>query len=714
MKEMELRGLLDSMTLREKLGQLTQLTPEYFGFNESDVVTGTDALHPVSEEDAANVGTVLNICEKEKVMKIQREYLKRNRHGIPLLFMADVIHGFRTIFPIPLAIASSFDPSFAEKAASYAANEATAEGVKVTFSPMVDLTRDPRWGRVMEGNGEDPYLNTLFAKAYVKGYQKDNLSNPSSIASCVKHFAAYGAPLGGREYNGVELSDWTLHESYFPGYKAAIDAKASMVMAAFNTIGEKPATGNKSLLKNTLREKWGFDGVLISDYNAVNELIVHKAARNKKDAAKQVIKATLDIEMMSTCILDEAEELIRTREIDINLINESVYRILKLKSDLGLFENPYIGMENTAPSSDLSLEVAKACPILLKNEDSILPLNRSEKIAIIGPFAKDTHVVGGWSMKEKEGKSLYDGMRKLSDSIKTCIDTPLGSLLEGIKDIPDFSDKELEDNLQGIDTVLVAVGENQNDTGEGASKTSLTLSYNQMKLIKEAKKLGKKVITIVFSGRPMVLSPIVDDSDAILQAWFLGTSSGDALAELIYGISSPRGKCPMSFPVNEGQIPVFYNHCITGRPEDKNNFTRYVSRYLDAPNEPLFPFGFGLTYGNNSIKSFKIEGNILHILVKNKGKHRCTDTIQIYIEEHNEPYARPSRLLKKIRNIELGDGESRSVAITLTKEMFLINEYGNKRFQPGIFRIYAGFDSNAEHSVEIELTNEEFSKLEEV
>lgn len=629
--------------------------------------------------------------------------------------MADIIHGFKTIFPIPLAAACSFSPELGQKAAQIAADESTVSGIHVTFSPMADLVRDPRWGRVMESSGEDPLLNSRFTAAAVRGYQQQG-----RLTSCAKHFAAYGAPEGGREYNNVELSSQTMEEAYLPGYRAALDAGARMVMAAFNTIEHIPATANKKLLRDLLRNKWGFNGVLISDYNAVDELVNHGIATDGERAATLALDAGVDIEMMSTHYLDHGEELLRTGRLQEDALDDAVLRVLRLKAELGLFDNPYAFMDEDgerrlhfcAEHRQEAREIAQKCPVLLKNEGNVLPLSPEEQVGLAGPFAASRRVLGGWSAGNTEGVSLWEGLCAQNMQPILAGDGELGSLLDGVEDIGPIDPEALKQAFAGCRKVIVAVGENQNDTGEGASKTCLRLSARQEELIHTLKSQGKTIIAVVFSGRPLELEPIVSDCDAILQAWFLGTESGNALADLLLGNASPSGKLCMSFPRRVGQIPIHYAQLQTGRPAQNSLAGRYASRYIDCPNTPLFPFGYGLTYSSCHVSGLHVEISdscYVKATITNSGARACTETVQLYIGQPVADIARPVKLLRDFCRIELEPGESKSVKFLITQHMLSYLHEGKEVFQSGIFRFMVGLDSEHTLCEEAEMTQACFS-----
>lgn len=705
-----IQDLVNDMTLDEKMAQLTQLGPYYWGLDDTVDLTGPFKELNIKPQVMENIGSVLNGIGARNVIELQTRHLESSRQKIPLLFMADVIHGYRTILPIPLAMGSSFDLEAIERFAEIAARESAAAGIHVTFSPMTDLVRDPRWGRVMETSGEDPYLNARVTESMVRGYQGTDLKEPGRIAACVKHFAGYGAPEGGREYNTVDMSTGVLREFYLPAYKAAVDAGVAMVMAAFNTIDRIPASGNSKLLRGILREEWGFDGVTIADFNSVNELVPHGAAQDGREAAHKSLAAGLDIEMMSTHYLNHGAALVEEGLLDISLIDEAVTRVLELKDALGLFDNPFKDADPVADEADkpsaehlqAARELGASSVVLLKNENEVLPLKRGMKIGLAGPFATSIHVLGGWAGAEKDpAVSLYTGItgKIPAADIVTAMTGELGSMLEGVFDVEDHAEEAFE-QLKDCDVILAAVGENQHDTGEGGSKASLRLSANQEKLIRRLKDTGKPVVTIVFSGRPLELASVLDASDALVQAWFLGSESGNSIADVLFGDYNPSGRLSMSFPYSVGQIPVYYNAYQTGRPYDPQYpNVRYVTRYLDIPNDPLFCFGYGLSYSSFAYSSFNVEaaadGRVLaSIEVENTSEVTGKETVQLYIRDVTASVVRPVKELKGFKQVTLAAHEKQVITFEITREMLMF--YGQDDelvFEPGDFDIMIGRNS---------------------
>lgn len=725
MTSQQLSDLMASMSLDEKLAQMTQLAPICLGFSCITPFTGPDPGLRVSSEHAASVGSILNCDSAASMRAVQEAHLAQDPHRIPLLFMADIIHGFKTIFPIPLAMGCSFSPSDVEEACRIAAAESSASGIHVTFSPMADLVRDPRWGRVMESFGEDPVLNSRLCAAAVQGYQGSDPSAPGRVASCVKHFAAYGAPEGGREYNTVDLSYGVLRETYLPAYQAAVDAGAKLVMSSFNTVDRRPATASKALLTDILREEWGFDGAVISDYNSVGELNSHGIADGPEQAAAQSLLAGVDIEMMSTCYLDTLKASLEKGLVSMSMVDNAVMRILRLKNDLGLFERP-CGFASPEAEKNCHLSeahrqaarrIAGESIVLLKNETA-LPLTASAKpIGLTGPFACSTKVLGGWSAGNTDGVSLLGGLRSRRPAphihMEGCEE--LGSLLDGVKDIPpvpgDFADR-----FGDCETVIAAVGENQNDTGEGASKAFLRLSPNQELLIQILAKAGKKVIAVIFSGRPLEIAPILPCCDAVIQAWFPGTESGNALADILYGDRNPSARLSMSFPYTAGQIPVYYNHFQTGRPEtDPSAKLRYVSRYLDCPSEPLFCFGYGLSYSSFDYSPMVLtstrKGLEVSVEIRNTSDRDGTETVQLYIRGTSGKVVRPVKELKDFKKVLVPGGGLQTVRFRITKDMLSCQTTGLREFEPGNYEIMVGRNASDTQSQTIYIGETDYKEV---
>ncbi len=680
-KQPDLQQILREMTLDEKIAQLIQLAvPFYEGAEDGGLITGPMASLGIDETTVHNSGSVLGMAGAQEVINVQQTHLEKNRHGIPLLMMADIVHGFKTIFPVPLAIGCSWDMELAERSAEIAAKEASVSGVHVTYAPMVDLVRDPRWGRVMESTGEDPYLNSEFARAFVRGFQGDDLSaDTDRVAACVKHFAAYGAAEAGRDYNTVDLSDRQMREFYLPAYMAALDEGCEMVMTSFNTVDGVPATGNAKLMRKLLREEWAFDGILISDWGAVKELIAHGIAADEREAALKAMKAGVDIEMMTSCYVKHLSELIESKEIDEALIDEAVLRILTLKKKLGLFDNPYRAADPQRESEIVfcdehrraARELAVKSCVLLKNE-GVLPLDKKRKIALIGPFATSGDVLGPWSWtgSKDDAIKLADGIRsKLAGSAELLVAEGCGI---------ETAEAQLWQAAlaaaQEADTVVLALGEHSDMSGEAGCRADIRLPQVQLELVRSIRSLGKPTVVVLFNGRPLDLHGVYDEADAILEAWFPGSEAGDAVADLLFGDANPSGRLTMSFPYSVGQVPVYYNAYNTGRPQGAPDAqVRYVSQYLDIPNEPLLPFGFGLSYADFEYSDAKVSSDEMtldnplsvSVTVTNKGAVAGVETVQLYVRDLSGEVVRPVKELKAFRQISLQPGESRVVEFTL-------------------------------------------------
>lgn len=701
---------VQNMTLEEKIAQLLQLAaPFYDEPGDHSEITGPMEELGIQSETVRNAGSVLGVAGAAKMMAVQKAHLEKNRLGIPLLFMADIVHGFKTIFPIPLAIGSSWNPELAERSAEIAAREAAVSGLHVTFAPMVDLIRDPRWGRVMESTGEDPYLNGVFAKAFVQGFQGDDLAGDvTRMAACVKHFAAYGAAEGGRDYNTVDLSERQLREYYLPAYKQAIDAGAEMVMTSFNIVDGVPATGNRKLLRGLLRGEWGFDGVIISDWASIKEMVAHGAAEDDKEAALKAIRAGVDIDMMTTSYLKHLPELINEGLVEEALIDEAVLRILQLKEKLGLFDNPMRGADPvreqeivySAEHRQVARKLAEKSSVLLKNE-GVLPLRPEQRVALIGPFADSGDILGWWSWTGSKETAV-----KLSDAIRSVTGNPEHVAVaegSGIDSITEEQKAEALKAAAGADVIVLAVGESSDMSGEGGSRTHIKLPEAQLELIRLMKGLGKPVAAVLFNGRPLDLHGVYDQADAVLEAWFPGSEGGSALADLLYGKVNPSGRLTMSFPYSVGQVPVYYNSFSTGRPKPAvENENRYVSKYIDSPNEPLLPFGFGLSYTTFAYDGLTLSSDTMKdnqplevkVTVTNTGSRAGTETVQLYVRDISGEVVRPVKELKDFRQLELAPHESAEVAFRLEEQQLRYHHSDlTVASDSGQFNVYVGGSS---------------------
>lgn len=698
------------MTLEEKVAQLLQLAaPFYDEPGDDSEITGPMEELGIDSDTVRNAGSVLGVAGAEKVMAVQKQHLENSRLGIPLLFMADIVHGFKTIFPIPLAIGSSWNPELAEQSAAIAAREAAVSGLHVTFAPMLDLVRDPRWGRVMESTGEDTYLNSVFAKAFVEGFQGKNLTHDTSrVAACVKHFAAYGAAEGGRDYNTVDLSERQLREYYLPAYKAALDAGAEMVMTSFNVVDGIPATGNRKLLRGILRAEWGFDGVVISDWASIKEMVAHGGAEDEKEAALKAIWAGVDIDMMTVSYLNHLPELVEEGLVDEALIDEAVLRILQLKEKLGLFENPMRGADPalekeivfSAEHRRTARRLAEKSSVLLKNE-GVLPLGMEQRVALIGPFADSGDILGWWSWtgSREQVAKLSGAMRSLAG------DAGLITVAEG-SGIHAITAEQKEAALKAAaaaDVIVLAVGEGSDMSGEGGSRTNIKLPDAQLELIRLMKGLGKPLAVVLFNGRPLDLHGVYDQADAVLEAWFPGSEGGAALADLLYGKVNPSGRLSMSFPDSVGQVPVYYNAFSTGRPKPEvEDGNRYISKYIDAPNEPLLPFGFGLSYTSFAYEDMTLSSCILKddqpievkVKVTNTGGLAGTETVQLYLRDRSGEVVRPVKELKGFKQVDLAPGESAEIIFVIEERQLRYHHSDlTVSSDPGWFDVYVGGNS---------------------
>ena len=685
MSKVDIQALLQSLTLEEKIGQLAQITPNFF-LEDKGEITGPLNDIGYSIEDLNHIGSVLGTHTKEEVIAIQKEHLEQSRHQIPLLFMADVIHGYKTIYPIPLALSASWNTELVERVSQYAAYEAATQGIHVTFSPMVDTVKDARWGRVMESTGEDVYLNRMMAAAMVKGYQGNTKldENFDAIAACLKHFAGYGYTEAGREYNKVDISHNELHQFVFPPFKAGIDAGARLVMTSFNLIDGIPATGNQWLLKSILRNQMAFNGVVISDWGSVGEMIPYGVAADGEEAAHKAIHASVDIDMMTNSYLKNLAHIARNDNDVATKIDEAVLRVLTLKQELGLFEDPYRGLLShydykfkQEEARKLSREAGQASIVLLEN-DGTLPLKTQQKIALVGDKVKTRDVLGAWSWvgQTEESISLYDALVAQDIEIVSPIDA---------------------------DVIIAVVGETSEQSGEAASRTSISLSEEVESLLDNLHTLNIPVVTVVYSGRPLDLRHAKENSNSLVQAWFLGSEAGNALADVLYGVYNPSGKLTMSFPYNVGQIPIYYNQTVTGRPlRPWNEDNKYVSKYLDAPNTPLYPFGYGLSYSEFELDNIKVpaeftrEGLTLTFTLKNVSERVGTETIQIYIRDEVAEIAQPAKLLKGYVQVTLMPDETQTLRYTIPCDEFAyINSREQRVVESGSFEIFVGMDSNA-------------------
>lgn len=726
MKQEEILELLNKMTLDEKIGQMIQIKVNEARNENKDLIY--------------NVGSILNSVGAKNVKKIQSEYLSKNRLKIPLLFMADIINGYKTIFPSPLAQGCSWNMEVIRRIAEISRNESAFAGVNVNFSPMVDLVRDARWGRCFESvGGEDPFLAKIYAKIIVDEYQKKMNDNKLMQASCVKHFAAYGAVEAGREYNTVDMSKRELMEYYMPGYKSAIDSGAQMVMTSFNIINGIPATVNNWLLKDTLRKKWKFDGVIITDYTSMLECINHGIAKDEEDVAKKAIDAGVDIEMISTCYIDSLKKLVKENKISMAQIDEAVLRILNLKNKLGLFENPYgfadENMEKKYVFSLKNLEQATKLTeetiVLLKNKNNILPLNSNKRVALIGPYANNRAISSSWSifvenentktLKEIFEKKLGKKNFEYSEGCKLLKKQELEQLLKvQPEEIRNNMEQYEDGDIQGVievankaDIIILAIGEHYLQTGEGCSRSNIEIPKIQQNLLDELYKLNKPIVAVLFNGRPLQLNNIENKLDAIIEVWLPGTNGAEAIFNILYGKSNPSAKLTMSFPQNVGQCPIYYNHYNTGRPDKTGS--RYESKYIDIPTESFYPFGYGLSYSKFVYSNLRLDTNILKrnskiilkVNVKNDSSIAGKEVIQLYIQDLVGSVVRPVKELKAFKKEYFLPYEEKEIIFEINEEMLkFYNENLEYKAEPGMFKIFVGTNS-------VETINEVFNLIKE-
>ncbi len=693
--------LMSQMTLEEKIGQLTLYT------SDMDHTGPFIRAHYKEDIKAGRVGAIFNAFTVEYTRELQRMAVEETRLGIPMLFGYDVIHGHRTIFPIPLGETATWDMEAIRESARIAALEATAEGLHWTFSPMIDVTRDPRWGRIAESSGEDPYLTAQVARAKVRGYQGDDLSDVHTMMATAKHFAAYGAPQAGRDYHTVDISESTLRNVFLPPFKATVEEGIATFMTAFNDLFGVPATGSAYLLTDILRDEWGFDGFVVTDYTSINEMVPHGFARDEKHAAELAINAGVDMDMQGAVFQDHLAELVNEGKVSMQSIDNSVRRILTKKYKLGLFDDPYryndeqrqaelvMSEENLAFARDF----ARKSIVLLKNDNNTLPLSDEvSSIALIGPMADNQRdLIGSWSAAGDYTKSvtLKQGIINRQGN-RTRINYALGATVNDT-DRSGFS--EAIQAAAASDVVIMALGEHYWMSGEAASRSMIDLPGVQEELFNEIVKLGKPVIVVLMKGRPLTLENVDEKASAILETWFLGTTAGDAIADVLFGDYNPSGKLPVSFPRNVGQIPLFYNERSTGRPQSDDKFT---SKYLDVPNTPLYPFGYGLSYTTFeysdirlSSEEFSAEGSLTaSVTVTNTGDRFGEEVVQLYTRQLVGSITRPVKELKGFRKIALEAGESQEVTFTLTwKDLAFYNARNEFKAEPGEFHLFIGANS---------------------
>ena len=703
-----LKALLDSMSLEEKAGQLVQCNAGQF-ISNSLGITGPDGEELPTEDLNRVMGSVLTFENARQAKALQDRHLKADPKKIPLLLMLDVIHGLRTTYPIPLAMGCSFDDELLEECADVARKEAAACGVHVTFSPMVDTARDARWGRILETNSEEPLINSRMGAALVRVTQGNDLSSPENIACCVKHYAAYGAAEAGRDYNTVELSERVLRESYLPAYKACVDAGARLIMPSFNALNGIPSVANKWLMKKVLREEWGFKGVVISDYDAVGELVSHGVAKDLRDAVRLAMNAGCDIDMVKNAYCLHLADLVREGIIPETAVDEAVMRVLRLKNELGLFENPYHGADEKKEKElylcpahrAIARRAAEESAVLLKN-DGILPLPGQLKcVALIGPFAEETHLNGFWSRPgaEKDTVTIPEGIHILMPDTKLIIERGCSAEIGNSDEsgIPAAAAA-----AKAAEAVILVLGEPENYSGEGRSRADLTLPGVQMKLAREVIKANPNTTAVLFNGRPLVLTELAEIAPALLEMWYPGTEAGNALARLLWGMANPCGKLSAGLPRATGQYPMPYNRMNTGRPkpEPDSEAFPFTSCYLDTPNLPLFSFGYGLSYTNFVYESLTTDKPSIRrdqtltvtVRVRNAGNRAGKEVVQLYLRDLAASVVRPVQQLIDYRKILLEPEESRDVVFTVTEEQLRFYDFDCREVsEPGEFELSTGF-----------------------
>jgi beta-glucosidase len=715
--------LIRQMTLDEKIGQLNQYTSDR---NATGKITADgDKANQVRQ---GKVGSMLNVVGAEETRKLQ-ELAMQSRLKIPMIFGLDVIHGFRTTFPIPLGETATWDLALMEKSARIAATEAAAYGIHWTFAPMVDVARDPRWGRVMEGAGEDTYLGSLVAKARVNGFQGNGLGNIDAVMACAKHFAAYGAAVGGRDYNSVDMSLRQLNETYLPPFKAAAEANVATFMNSFNDINGIPATANKYIQRDLLKNQWNFKGFVVSDWGSIGEMIAHGYAKDGYEAAMRAIIAGSDMDMESRCYRDNLKQLVLDKKVDISIIDDAVKRILIKKFELGLFDDPYrfcnVEREkqqiNNVANREVAREIGKKSIVLLKNEKlsdgkSLLPLSKqTKKVALIGPLFKATTANHGfWSVAFPDDTariiSQYQGIKNQLDKNSEI----LYSKGCNINDTDTSGFGAAIAAAKSADVVILSLGEAADMSGEAKSRSSLQLPGVQEELMKEIYKTGKPIVLLLNTGRPLIFNWAADNIPAILYTWWLGTEAGNSIADVVFGDYNPAGKLPMSFPRTEGQIPIYYNHYSTGRPAKDENDKNYVSAYIDLQNSPRFPFGYGLSYTKFNISNLKLSANELAINggkltvtvdVENVGDYAGEEVVQLYVRDLFGCVVRPVKELKGFKKLFLKKGENQSVTFNITpSDLKFYNDEVKFINEAGDYELFVGNSSDANLKSKFKLT----------
>ncbi len=728
----KVEALLEKMTLEEKIGQLNLLTPG------GGIATGSVVSENVEKKiKAGQVGGLFGVAGPEKVRQAQEIAIKNSRLKIPLLIGSDIIHGYKTTFPIPLGTSSSWDMDLIQKMAEVAAKEATADGINWNFSPMVDIARDPRWGRISEGAGEDPYLGSAIASAMVRGYQGSDLMDARTMMACVKHLALYGAVEAGRDYNSVDMSKVKMYNQYLPVYKAAIDAGVGSAMTSFNDIDGVPASGNKWLITDLLRKQWGFEGFVVSDYTSINEMTAHGLG-NLQDVSALALKAGLDMDMVGEGFLTTLKKSVEEGKVTEEEITTACRRVLTAKHQLGLFNDPYRYSDKSRPAKDiltaenrkLAREAAKRSFVLLKNYNNTLPLQKTSTIALIGPLANNkNNMLGTWAPTGDPQLSVpvLEGFKNVAP--KAHVTYAKGA---NITDNPDLAERanvfgtrvEIDTDPEALlnqalnvaskaDVIVAVIGEASEFSGEAASRTNLSLPASQKKLLKVLEKTGKPMAIVLMSGRPLTIEEELDLPASIVQVWHPGIEAGNAIADVIFGDYNPSGKLTATWPRNVGQIPIYHSSKITGRPAPKdNNHQKFKSNYLDVHNDPLLVFGYGLSYTDFAYSNLRLnktevsdrESITVSVDVTNTGDFDGEETVQLYLKDVVRSITPPKRQLKGFKKVFLNKGETKTVSLTLTPEhLKFYNSELKFIAEPGDFEVFVGTDSNAEHKAEFTL-----------
>jgi beta-glucosidase len=705
-------ALLARMTLEEKAGQLTQ-------WGAQQTPTGPQ-VQSGSDDDIrrGRVGSLLGAYGVENVRRLQRIAVEQSRLRIPLLFAFDVIHGFRTVFPVPLAEAAAFDPALAERCARAAAVEATAHGLHWTYAPMVDVARDPRWGRVVEGSGEDPFLGAALAVARVRGF-RGTPGDPTSMLATAKHFVAYGAAEAGRDYNTVDISERTLREIYLPPFAAAVEAGVDSIMPAFNELAGTPMHSHRKLIAGTLRERWGFRGLVVSDYTGIKELLLHASAATPSAAAIRALEASIDIDMISDFYLQQLPALVRGGQVPVAMLDAAVRRVLEAKQRLGLFKDPYRQADPareresilSPPARALAREAARESIVLLKNEGNLLPLRKDLKtLAVIGELANDAQsTLGAWAGagRREDSVTLLEGIRRAvgaqTEVIYAIGASPRSAAVSGIE--------EAVSAAQRADVTLLVAGEGEELSGEAHSRSWIGLPGAQEQLFERLRRLGKPLVVVLMNGRPLAIPQLAEHAPALLESWYLGVEMGNAVADVLFGAVNPSGKLPISFPRATGQIPIYYNHKPTGRPPRREE--HYSSKYLDVAWTPLFPFGHGLSYTSFKYAPPRLSASKLgptdtltvQCSVQNTGTRSGTEVVQLYLRDEVASITRPVRALRGFTRVSLAPGASQDVTFTLDQEDFaLLDEDFERVVEPGRFSVFVGGSSASENRAGFEIT----------